>query len=232
MHYAPCFVIPGGLSTLYRYSLTTVAQDKPHHEKPLIRDCFNHKGSCTLFKPYLTIAAGISSSSFVRVSTRQLAVSSLSKGISSTIFFFTRALVLTGPAHSLTLSQFSVCLLASLFNGVKKWDNPIHGYSLHLKQSASEVSNWTFYLYSDLYYKDPLNQYKERGFKWLNSLLSATCIKSTPKKLEGNFNVITTHQKITQKQVGSRSVGSQNVLYPVTQHRILNSAKKHEPQDF
>ena len=35
----------------------------------------------------LTIAAGISSSSFVRVSTRQLAVSSLSKGISSTLNF-------------------------------------------------------------------------------------------------------------------------------------------------
>ena len=97
MHYAPCFVIPRGLSTLYRCSLTTVAQDKPYHEKPLIRDCFNHKGSCTLFRPYLTIAAGISSSSFVRVSTRQLAVSSLSKGISSTLIFHElRALVLTG----------------------------------------------------------------------------------------------------------------------------------------
>ena len=35
----------------------------------------------------LTIAAGISSLSFVRVSTRQLAVSSLSKGISSTLNF-------------------------------------------------------------------------------------------------------------------------------------------------
>ena len=81
----PCFVIPRGLSTLYRCSLTTVAQDKPYHEKPLIRDCF--KGRCTLFRPYSTIAAGISSSSFVRVSTRQLAVSSLSKGISSTLNF-------------------------------------------------------------------------------------------------------------------------------------------------
>ena len=54
MHYAPYFVIPRGLSTLYRCSLTTVAQDKPYHEKPFIRDCFNHKGSCTLFRPYLT----------------------------------------------------------------------------------------------------------------------------------------------------------------------------------
>ena len=68
---APCFVIPRGLSTLYRYSLTTtVAQDKPHHEKPLTWDCYNHKGSCTVFRPYLTTAAGISPSSFVRVSKR------------------------------------------------------------------------------------------------------------------------------------------------------------------
>ena len=65
----------------------TIAQDKLYHEKLLIRDCCNHKGSCTLFRPYLTIAAGISSSSFERVSTRQLAMSSLSKGISSTLNF-------------------------------------------------------------------------------------------------------------------------------------------------
>ena len=82
VHYAPCFVIPHGLSTLYRCSLTTVAQDKP-----LIRDFFNHKGSCTLFRPHLTFTARISSLSFVRVSTRQLAVSFLSEGISSTLNF-------------------------------------------------------------------------------------------------------------------------------------------------
>ena len=82
----PRLVIPRGLSTLTRCSLTTMAQDKPYHEKPLIRDCCNHKGSCTLFRPYLTIAARISSS-FVRVSTRQLAGKSLSKGISSTLNF-------------------------------------------------------------------------------------------------------------------------------------------------
>ena len=56
-------------------------------KKPFIRDCFNYKGSCTLFRPFLTIAARISSSSFVWVSTRQSAVSSLSKGISSTLNF-------------------------------------------------------------------------------------------------------------------------------------------------
>ena len=33
VHYAPCFVIPRGLSTLYRCSLTTVAQSKPYHVK-------------------------------------------------------------------------------------------------------------------------------------------------------------------------------------------------------
>ena len=84
---SPLTVIPRRLSTLHRCSLTTVAEDKSYNEKLLIRDCRNHKGSCTLFWPYLTIAAGISSSSFVRVSTRQLAVSSLSKGISSTLNF-------------------------------------------------------------------------------------------------------------------------------------------------
>ena len=85
----PRLVIPRGLSTLYICSLTTMAQDKPYHEKPLIRDCCNHKGGggCTLFRPYITIASGISSSSFIRVSTKQLAVSSLSKGISSTLNF-------------------------------------------------------------------------------------------------------------------------------------------------
>ena len=82
----PDSVIPCGLSTLYRCSLITVAHDT-YHEKLLIRDCCNHKGSCTLFKPYSAIAAGISSSSFVRVSTRQLAVSSLSKEITSTLNF-------------------------------------------------------------------------------------------------------------------------------------------------
>ena len=62
-------------------------QTIPCYEKPLIRDCCNRKGSCTQFLSYLTIAAGISSSSFVWVSTKQLAVSSLSKGISSTLKF-------------------------------------------------------------------------------------------------------------------------------------------------
>ena len=42
-------------------------------QKPLIKACCNnHKESCTLFRPYLTIAAAINTSSFVRVSTRQL----------------------------------------------------------------------------------------------------------------------------------------------------------------
>ena len=73
----PDFGIPCGLSTLYRCSLTTVTQDKLYYEKPLLRDCCNHKGSCTLVRPYLTIAAGISSSSFVWLSTWQLVVQHL-----------------------------------------------------------------------------------------------------------------------------------------------------------
>ena len=47
----PDFVIPCSLKTFYRCSLTTLVQEKPYHEKPLIRDCCNHKGSCTLFRP-------------------------------------------------------------------------------------------------------------------------------------------------------------------------------------
>ena len=84
----PDFVIPRDLSTLYKCSLTTMAQDKLYHEKPLIRIYCNQRGaSCTLFRPYSTIPAWISSSSFVRVSMRQLVASSLSKGISSTLNF-------------------------------------------------------------------------------------------------------------------------------------------------
>ena len=79
----PEFVIPRSLSTLYRCSLTKMAQGIPFHEIPLIRNCCNHMGNCTLVGSYLTIAARISSWSFIQVSTRQLAVSSLSKGISS-----------------------------------------------------------------------------------------------------------------------------------------------------
>ena len=67
---------------LYNISFTTT-----WIEKPLIRECCNHKGSCTLFIPYLSTAAGISSSIFVRISVRQLTVSSLSKGIASTLNF-------------------------------------------------------------------------------------------------------------------------------------------------
>ena len=64
------FVIPWGLSTLYRCSLTTVAQEKPYPEKPSSRDCCNHKWcrTWTLYRPLSTIAATISFWSFVRVS--------------------------------------------------------------------------------------------------------------------------------------------------------------------
>ena len=72
----PDLVILHGLSTLYRCSLTTLAQDITFHEIPLNRDWCHLMRSCTLVRPYLTMAAGISSTSFVQVSTRQLAVSS------------------------------------------------------------------------------------------------------------------------------------------------------------
>ena len=87
MHYAPDFVIPCGLGTLYKCSLATVAQDKPYHEKPTGTAATTRGAVPCLFRPYLTTATGISSSSFVQVSTRQLAVSFLSKGISSTLNF-------------------------------------------------------------------------------------------------------------------------------------------------
>ena len=48
-----------------------MAQDMPFYETPLSRDCYNHKRTCTLVSPYITIKTGISSSSFVWVSTRQ-----------------------------------------------------------------------------------------------------------------------------------------------------------------
>ena len=80
------FYIYSFLDTLYKCSLTTVAQDRPYHEKPLISNCCNHKGSCTLFRPRSKIADE-TSSSIVWVSMRQLAVSSLFKGISSTFNF-------------------------------------------------------------------------------------------------------------------------------------------------
>ena len=91
----PDSVIPHGLSTLYRCSMTTVTQDKPYHQKQLIRGCYNDKGSCNLFRPYSTIVVGISSSSFVQISTRQLSVNSLSREFQA-LSIFTRALVLTG----------------------------------------------------------------------------------------------------------------------------------------
>ena len=89
-----------------------MAQDKPHHKKPLIRDCCNHKGSFTLFKPYLTIAAGISSSSFIWVSMRQLAVSSLSKGLPST--FNINKSTGTDRTRTRTLSHWKWTLIVSI----------------------------------------------------------------------------------------------------------------------
>ena len=71
----PDFVIQCFLSTLYWCSLTTMAQDIPYHGKPLIRDCCNNSGSCTIVRPHLNIAAkNISSSCFMQVSMWHSAV--------------------------------------------------------------------------------------------------------------------------------------------------------------
>ena len=87
---SPDFVIPCNHKTHYRCSLTTVAQDKPYHKKPfsgtattIIRKVVPYSDHIH----YSTIIASISFSSFLRVSTRQFAVSSLSKGISSILNF-------------------------------------------------------------------------------------------------------------------------------------------------
>ena len=72
-------------SALHRCQLTTMDQDIPFHKIPLIRDWRNCMKSCILVNLYLTITARISSSSWV--SRRQIAVSFLSKGISSTVSF-------------------------------------------------------------------------------------------------------------------------------------------------
>ena len=34
------------------HCMTSMALDIPFHETPLIRDCYKHKGSCTLVSPY------------------------------------------------------------------------------------------------------------------------------------------------------------------------------------
>ena len=85
----PDFVIPRDLCTLYRCSLTNNSPRQTIPWNTMNRDYCNHchKGNCTLVRQYLTIAVGIISSCVVRVSTRQLAVSSLSKGISNTFNF-------------------------------------------------------------------------------------------------------------------------------------------------
>ena len=91
----PLLCIPHGLSTLYRCLLTTVAQSKPYHEKPFDQGLLQPQGALYPIQTIINHSSRTSSSSFIRISTRQLAVSSLSKGILSTLNF-TRALDLTG----------------------------------------------------------------------------------------------------------------------------------------
>ena len=72
--------------------LWTLAQSKPYHEKPFNQGLLQSQGVQSQGALYpiqtiLTIAARISFSSFVRVSTRQLVANFLPKGISSTFNF-------------------------------------------------------------------------------------------------------------------------------------------------
>ena len=83
----PLLCIPHGLSTLYRCSLTTVAQSKPFHEKPFYQGLLQPQRALNPIQTIITIAAGISSSSFEGVSTRQLEVSSLSKEFQAHLIF-------------------------------------------------------------------------------------------------------------------------------------------------
>ena len=88
----PWLYIPQGLITLYRSSLTTVAQVIPYqfynHTETAARTATNqNKGTVPWSAHINTISARISSLSSVWVSTRQLAVSSLSKGNSSVLNF-------------------------------------------------------------------------------------------------------------------------------------------------
>ena len=110
MHYAPWLCN----STRPQHTLQMFADHCSPRQtipwEPLIWDCCNHKGGCTLFKQQSTIAAGISLC-FVRVSSRQLAVSSLSKGISSKLIIFTRALVLTGLELTTSRTQSECCIV-------------------------------------------------------------------------------------------------------------------------
>ena len=76
-------------STQPQYTLQMFADhfdQKTNHtmRNHLIRDCSNHKGS---WYPIQTIINHCSSSSFLRVSTRHLAISSVSKRIPSTLNF-------------------------------------------------------------------------------------------------------------------------------------------------
>ena len=81
----PPTVIPRGFDTLYRCSLTTVAQDKPYHPwKTIKQGLLQPQGE---LYPIPTIFNHRSQDQLLEFCTRQLAVSSLSKGISSTLNF-------------------------------------------------------------------------------------------------------------------------------------------------
>ena len=66
------FVIPEGLCILYRCPLTTMAQDKTIPWENINQGLLQPQGELYPIQTILTIAARVSSSSFVRVCTRQL----------------------------------------------------------------------------------------------------------------------------------------------------------------
>ena len=106
----PNFVIPRSFSTLYKCSLTTVAQHKPYHEILLIRDCYKHKGSWTV--PYSDQFQPSQLGLAPQVSTRyteRVALSYLSKAISSTLNF-RESIILTGLKLAIAFTQSKCCI--------------------------------------------------------------------------------------------------------------------------
>ena len=125
MHYAPWLVIP------HMWPQHTLQMFADHYGpkqtipwETINQGLLQPQGELYPIQTILTITAGISSSSFVRVSTRQLAASSLSEFEAHSIF--TRAMVLTGlelatsHTHSecrinwANLTYWKVCVIFNL----------------------------------------------------------------------------------------------------------------------
>ena len=101
MHYASLTCIPRSLSTLKMFA--DHCGPIPYQLHHCTGTTANQKGCRSLISPHNTIPARISSPSFIRVSTRQLTVSFLSKGILNTSNEWSRNLVLKYH-HNLLIS--------------------------------------------------------------------------------------------------------------------------------